>query len=234
MKYSQLVKAIDSASRHLLGRAVAIVNQSLVIRNWLVGAYVVEFEQHGSDRASYGARLLQSLAKDLKTRKVTGMGISILERSRRFYLIYPEFRSVIPEALLAHLAGPHSLPPRQIPYTLSTESGVLESSSRGAIPYAVSMQSADGSRPTANRRAQSSSSTKRGISPLSPEALLRLSWSHWSELIRLDDRARFEALAQQQEHRPLKGPPARKLKAKGRPGIYSRSRNRPAHSGRRG
>ena len=43
MKYNQLIKAIDSASQQLLGRAAAAVNQSLVLRNWLIGAYIVEF-----------------------------------------------------------------------------------------------------------------------------------------------------------------------------------------------
>lgn len=30
------------------------MNASLTIRNWLVGAYLVEFEQEGEDRAKYG------------------------------------------------------------------------------------------------------------------------------------------------------------------------------------
>jgi hypothetical protein len=65
MKYTQLLKAIDSASHQLLGRAASAVNQSLVFRNWAVGASIVEFEQNGQDRARYGARLLERLAQDL-------------------------------------------------------------------------------------------------------------------------------------------------------------------------
>src|SRR6266581_7057782 len=101
MKYAQLIKAIDSASQQLLGRAAAAVNQALVVRNWLVGAYIVEHEQRGKDRARYGARLLETLARDLKARNLAGLGISILERSRRFYLLYPEFRSAIPQTVIA-------------------------------------------------------------------------------------------------------------------------------------
>ena len=66
VRYTQLVKAIDAASQQLLGHAASVVNQSLVIRNWIVGAYIVEFEQHGEDRAKYGARLMRRL--------VTGSG----------------------------------------------------------------------------------------------------------------------------------------------------------------
>jgi len=51
MKYTALVKAIHTASAQFQGRAVMAVNQSLVMRNWLVGAWIFECEQHGKDRA---------------------------------------------------------------------------------------------------------------------------------------------------------------------------------------
>src|SRR6266404_1913765 len=95
MKYQQLVKAIDSASRQLLGRAAAVVNQSLVIRNWLIGAYIVEFEQNGEDRAKYGVRLLPRLAADLKKREISGASPDMLERMRQFYFAYPQLGSGI-------------------------------------------------------------------------------------------------------------------------------------------
>jgi len=34
----------------------------LTIRNWLIGYYIVEFEQNGKDRAEYGISLLKSIA----------------------------------------------------------------------------------------------------------------------------------------------------------------------------
>ena len=78
MNYAQLVRAIDSASQQLLGRVAAAVNQSLLIRNWIIGAYIVEFEQNGEDRAKYGARLLPRLAVDLKNREVRGASADML------------------------------------------------------------------------------------------------------------------------------------------------------------
>lgn len=66
------------------------MNQGLVLRNWLVGAYVVEFEQGGADRAKYGEGLLTRLAGDLKKKKLPGLGADVLERSRNFYLNYPQ------------------------------------------------------------------------------------------------------------------------------------------------
>ena len=34
------------------------------MRNWLIGYYIVEFEQHGKDRAEYGLQLLSALSTD--------------------------------------------------------------------------------------------------------------------------------------------------------------------------
>ena len=54
MDYEQLVTAIDSASQALLGRAAQAVNQALVVRNWLIGAHLLEFEQSGQDHTASG------------------------------------------------------------------------------------------------------------------------------------------------------------------------------------
>lgn len=39
--------------------AIRAVNQMATLRNWLIGCYIVEYEQKGSDRAKYGDRLLK-------------------------------------------------------------------------------------------------------------------------------------------------------------------------------
>jgi hypothetical protein len=100
MKYAQLLKAIDATSQHLVGGAAAAVNQALVIRNWLVGAYIVEFEQHGEDRARYGAKLLVRLAGDLKERGLKGLSVQMLERTRHSYLAYPQLGGKISSSLV--------------------------------------------------------------------------------------------------------------------------------------
>ena len=186
MKYLQLVKAIDSASQQLLERAAAAVNQALVIRNWLIGAYIVEFEQHGKDRARYGVHLLETLATDLKARCVEGLGVSILERSRRFYLLYPEFRAAIPQSVVAELEKGRSAGFPAIPYAPSTESSLVIFGSPG-IPYTPSTESAVTARRGRKSQPLIGQSPVRPIKALSPQALLRFSWSQWSELIRLDD-----------------------------------------------
>ncbi len=90
MHYRQLLSAIAQAHTSAVGRAAAAINQGLVLRNWLVGAYVVEFEQGGEDRAKYGESLMPRHAKDLTKRKLPGLGLSTLKNCRLFYQTYPQ------------------------------------------------------------------------------------------------------------------------------------------------
>ena len=56
MNYAALIKAINAVATQLQGRAAAALNQALVIRNWMAGAWIIEFGQTRKDRAQYGAR----------------------------------------------------------------------------------------------------------------------------------------------------------------------------------
>jgi hypothetical protein len=47
MKYAGLIKSITGATHRLQAQVATVANQALVIRNWLVGAWLVEFEQNG-------------------------------------------------------------------------------------------------------------------------------------------------------------------------------------------
>ena len=47
-------------------QAAHAVNLALTSRNWLMGRYIVEFEQNGEDRAAYGEQLLKKLEQRLK------------------------------------------------------------------------------------------------------------------------------------------------------------------------
>jgi len=187
MKYTQLLKAIDATSQHLVGRVAAVVNQALAIRNWLVGAYIVEFEQHGEDRAKYGSRLLETLASDLTARRVKGMGVSILERSRRFYLLYPAFRAAIPQSLIAELTDAPVAGVFVIPYTPSTELASAIPGSTRKIPETPHTKSRMTAPQPRKGQPPVGLSDRRSLPALSPTAMLRLSWSQWSEFIRIED-----------------------------------------------
>ncbi|HEX8429301.1 PDDEXK nuclease domain-containing protein [Hymenobacter sp.] len=63
------------------------VNYWLTVRNWVVGWYIAEYEQHGSDRAAYGERLMPELARRLQ--QVRGLSVQRLYQCRDFYQQYP-------------------------------------------------------------------------------------------------------------------------------------------------
>lgn len=125
MNYAALIRAINSATTQLQGRAAAVVNQTLVMRNWLVGAYIVEFEQDGADRAKYGTKLLETLAEDLKGKSIKGLGAEILRNCRLFFLNYPQISQTVSGKLAMD----------QLPLNISqTASGKLARAVRGPRP----------------------------------------------------------------------------------------------------
>ena len=56
LHFENLVNNIEQIHHHFQQQAVKAVNVSLTIRNWLIGFYIVEFEQNGADRAKYFVR----------------------------------------------------------------------------------------------------------------------------------------------------------------------------------
>jgi hypothetical protein len=56
MNFNILVNTIRETHTSLQQSALKSVNKHLTIRNWLVGFYIVEFEQNGEDRAKYGEK----------------------------------------------------------------------------------------------------------------------------------------------------------------------------------
>jgi len=95
MNYEALLEAIGQAHQQAQAGAAGAVNRHLLLRNWVIGAYLVEFEQNGQDRAQYGAGLLKRLSKDLRKRGLSGASPDVLERMRLFFKMYPQFSSSI-------------------------------------------------------------------------------------------------------------------------------------------
>jgi predicted nuclease of restriction endonuclease-like (RecB) superfamily len=95
LDYGALVEAIAQVHVTAQGRAVQAINVSLTLRNWLIGCHIFEYEQNGADRARYGERLLDELARDLRRKLGRGFGKRYLEMFRQFYLSYPIAKSVI-------------------------------------------------------------------------------------------------------------------------------------------
>ena len=86
MNFESLVGRINLIQDALQAQAAHAVNLSLTARNWLVGYYIVEFEQHGEDRAKYGEKLLNRLSERINRK---GFEPRRLREFRHLYLIYP-------------------------------------------------------------------------------------------------------------------------------------------------
>jgi predicted nuclease of restriction endonuclease-like (RecB) superfamily len=56
---------------------------------WQIGQYIVEYEQKGNDRATYGKSLLENLSRDLKVVHGKGFSRSNLNNMRMFYQRFP-------------------------------------------------------------------------------------------------------------------------------------------------
>ena len=93
MNFNELKQSIQQISGTLRKNAIAAVNIHLTVRNWLIGFYIVEFEQNGEDRAKYGAKLLQNLA-DLFDEE--GLSYRNLKLYRQFYKTYAKISVYIP------------------------------------------------------------------------------------------------------------------------------------------
>lgn len=92
MNFEQLATVINSTHLQLQQNAVKAVNQFQTVRNWLIGFYIVEFEQNGEDRAQYGKELLKKLEQRVNQK---GLNVTLFQRSRMFYVVYPQFCTLI-------------------------------------------------------------------------------------------------------------------------------------------
>jgi predicted nuclease of restriction endonuclease-like (RecB) superfamily len=95
--FENLVELFEQTHRTLQQRAARSVDLTLVVRNWLFGWYIVEYEQRGEDRARYGSRLLASLSNRLKVLGIKGNSSTRLKLYRSFYQQHKEIGPTVPD-----------------------------------------------------------------------------------------------------------------------------------------
>ena len=114
MDFESLVKHISTIQNTLQAQAAHAVNLALTSRNWLMGCYIVEFEQNGEDRAAYGEQLLKKLEQRLNTK---GLNERRFREFRRLYLVYPQLKEPIAQYITSQIQIRQSL-------TAESENGV--------------------------------------------------------------------------------------------------------------
>lgn len=92
MDFTLLTQQINTLHKELKSYAASAVNQSLTIRNWLIGFYIVEYEQNGEDRVEYGSQLMKNISQNLY---IKGLTASELSRCRQLYITYPQILGTV-------------------------------------------------------------------------------------------------------------------------------------------
>ncbi|MBX2930861.1 MAG: hypothetical protein KF781_02810 [Chitinophagaceae bacterium] len=93
-KYSALINEIGTLLQKGREQIAHSVNTILVQTYWLIGQHIVEFEQEGKEKADYGSKLLDQLAKDLSERYGKGFSRSNVFQIRQFYLRFSKIQTV--------------------------------------------------------------------------------------------------------------------------------------------
>ena len=93
-EYNQLVTSIENLVSNAKQQISKTVNQTMIITNWKLGQYIVEFEQNGKHRAEYGAQLVKRLSIDLTKSFGGGFSYRNLQLFKKFYSLFPIMQTV--------------------------------------------------------------------------------------------------------------------------------------------
>lgn len=91
INFNQLAELISQTHSVTQTAVFNVINKASTLRNWLIGYYIVEFEQRGKERATYGDRLLKQLEKQVATK---GLNETLFKIARLFYLSYPAIKDM--------------------------------------------------------------------------------------------------------------------------------------------
>ncbi|HAK76549.1 MAG TPA: cytoplasmic protein [Runella sp.] len=97
LNFESLTQKIVETHHFFQKQVVRQVNTTLSLRNWLLGHYLVEYEQQGADRAIYGEKLYRSISKSLKEKGVVGMSFTNLHLFKQYYIAYPQIVQAVSE-----------------------------------------------------------------------------------------------------------------------------------------
>lgn len=90
-----LATNIQQTNSFFLNKVQRQVNTALTLRNWIIGYYIVEYEQSGKDKADYGLGLFKAIAKRLLKMGVKSLQERNLYLCRDFYRAYPQILQTV-------------------------------------------------------------------------------------------------------------------------------------------
>ena len=83
MDFDKLYKSVAKLDEAFEDNTAQAINRNITARNWLIGFYIVHYEQKGQDRAKYGEKTLQTLAERLNKKSLSYRNLRLY---RQFYL----------------------------------------------------------------------------------------------------------------------------------------------------
>lgn len=156
--FDELTKIIRDTHDAAQTTAVKAINRMQTMRNWLYGYYIIEFEQHGKDRAEYGTQLLKRLEERVNRK---GLTETLFKNSRKFYRLYPQ--------MVENIIG----------VTSPTVSDKLLESKDASVLCDTQM--------TENEHVEKSPTVSDGFRTTGQMIISRLSFSHIVEIMTVDD-----------------------------------------------
>lgn len=106
--FSSLVQTLSATHRDLQAQAARSVDMALVLRNWLFGWHLVEFENASARRQEvYGKNLVDRLSAALSSQGIKGVSPTNLRLCRSFYESFQR----IQQTVSVESPAAHPLPP---------------------------------------------------------------------------------------------------------------------------
>ncbi|OIO35695.1 MAG: hypothetical protein COZ37_03080 [bacterium (Candidatus Ratteibacteria) CG_4_10_14_3_um_filter_41_18] len=92
--YQNLLDSIGNLLQEARRKTYQQINSILTKTYWEIGRHIVVYEQENNEKADYGSKLLDMMAKDLRKKYGKGFSRSNVFNFRRFYLKYPKIQAL--------------------------------------------------------------------------------------------------------------------------------------------
>ena len=98
-----LIENIEALVSNAKNELAEKINSTITETYWQIGKYIVEFEQDGNIKATYGSKLLTTLSHQLTLRLGKGYSRPNLNNMRKFYLCYKNCQTVSDKLSWSHI-----------------------------------------------------------------------------------------------------------------------------------
>ncbi len=97
LNFENLSDTLLSLNKVFEENTAKAINRNITARNWLIGYYIVNYEQNGKDRAEYGEKVIRKLADRLNKKSLSYRNLQLY---KQFYLEFKILESPIKNYVL--------------------------------------------------------------------------------------------------------------------------------------